>query len=219
MRARRVFVCAYTRRRHPGTRVDPPGSDKRRLHCGWPGGSRRTSLSLPALRRNCACPRGSVAGICPRFTPVFFPLSGKKRRLAVSYVPVPPGRDRHSRVLAVSARLSAFVGSLRVWPFLYGDLDGVTGVRGHGNGERGWRRGLCALLRKRFGLAMLSAGSTLGLNVEAALRPPQIAPKSLRLSGLSSGAGRVRECISRGGVGLVRIRRPSPGYTERPARL
>ncbi len=45
----------------------------------------------------------------------------------------------------------------------------VTGERG--TGERGWRRGLCALLRGRIGFAMLSAGSTLGLNVEAALRP------------------------------------------------
>ena len=64
----------------------------------------------------------------------------------------------------------------------------------------------CAFLRNHIGLAMLSAGSTLGLNVEAALRPPQTAPKSLRLSGLSSGAGRVRKCALRGGVALVRIR-------------
>ena len=123
MRARRVFVCADSMRRRPGTRKAPPGSDKRRLHCGWPGGSGRTSLSFPALRRNCACPRGSVVRICPRFTsgaavllrgltfgsrlssrfyrrvclrftPVFFPLSGKKRRLAVSCVSIPPGQDR-----------------------------------------------------------------------------------------------------------------------------
>ena len=45
-------------------------------------------------------------------------------RLAISCVPIPPGRDRHSRVLAVSVRLSALAGSLRVWPFLYGDPDG-----------------------------------------------------------------------------------------------
>ncbi len=35
---------------------------------------------------------------------------------------------------------------------------------------------------------------------------PQTAPKSLRLSGLSSGAGRVRKCALRGGAVLVRIR-------------
>ena len=37
-------------------------------------------------------------------------------------------------------------------------------------GGRGWRRGACASLRNRIGLAMLSAGSTLGQNAEAALR-------------------------------------------------
>ena len=42
----------------------------------------------------------SIAVFCLRFTPVFFPLSGKKRRLAVSCVSIPPGRDRHSCVLA-----------------------------------------------------------------------------------------------------------------------
>ena len=64
-------------------------------------------------------------------------------------------------------------------------------------------RSLCTLLHNHIGLAMLSAGRTLGLNVEAALRPPQTAPKSrmwkrhCRLSGLSSRCG---------GVTLVRIR-------------
>ena len=39
-----------------------------------------------------------------------------------------------------------------------------TGERGNGRtGLRGWRRGLCALLRKHIGFAILSAGSTLGL--------------------------------------------------------
>ena len=55
-----------------------------------------------------------------------------------------------------------------------------TGYRGAEDGERGWRRGLCAFLRSRIGVAALSAGSTLGLrapdcakesNVEAALPP------------------------------------------------
>ena len=55
-------------------------------------------------------------------------------------------------------RLSASVGSLRACAFICGDLDGLPE-----NGERGWRRGFCALLRRRIGLDMLSAGSTLGL--------------------------------------------------------
>ena len=51
---------------------------------------------------------GSIAVFCLQFTPVFFPLSGKKRRLAMSCVSIPPGRDRHSCVLAMSVWLSAF---------------------------------------------------------------------------------------------------------------
>ena len=164
----------------------PPGRDRlrafSRCRCGcraWrergAGLRGRCAFCRGVWRSECVCPRGSVAAfafglrlpsrlccrVCLRFTPVFFPLSGKKRRLAVSCVPIPPGRDRHSCVFAVSVRLSAFVGSLRVWPFLYGDLDGVTGVRR--TGIRGWRRGDCALLRSRIGVAALSAGSTLGL--------------------------------------------------------
>ena len=62
-------------------------------------------------------------------------------------------------------------------------------------GKRGWRRGACASLRNRIGFEMLSAGSTLRQNVEAALRSPQTASKSrvwkrhCCLSGLSSRCG------------------------------
>ena len=176
-------------------------------------------------------------------------------RLAVCSVPVPPGRDRHSCVLAVSVRLSAFVGLLRVWPFLYGDLDGVPGTRGWG-----WRRGDCALLRGRIGLESLSAGSTLGL------RAPDCAKESSTLwtlftlrrgwvgaysrplcvfaqphwpcnafRGEYAGAARPRlrqrvECGSGTAASLDSLHAaaglcwcvfapPSPGYTERPARL
>ena len=90
-------------------------------------------------------------GVCPRFTPVFFPLSGKKRRLAVACVSIPPGRDRHSRVLVMLARLSVMTGSLRVWTFFYGDLDGVTGDAGNGGTENGATgpaaRRLCAFVQ------------------------------------------------------------------------
>ena len=82
-------------------------------------------------------------------------------RLAISCVSIPPGRDRHSCVLAVLVRLSALASSLRLWPFLYGDLDGVPGTQG--TGIRGWRHGLYALLRNHIGFVMLSAGRTLGL--------------------------------------------------------
>ena len=73
----------------------------------------------------------------------------------------------------------------------------VTGVRR--TGIRGRRCGLCAFLRRRIGLGVFPRGIRWGF-------APQTAPKSLRLSGLSSGAGRVRKCVSRGGAVLVRIR-------------
>ena len=188
----------------------------------------RRSFALglrPALRFCCRVlasvyvRAGVTSRLCPRFAPgdtvllkcfilgsrLLFDALRQTGRLAISCVSIPPGRDRHSCVLAALVRLSALAGSLRVWPFICGDPDGGTGdTRNEERGpeERGWRRGLCALLRKHIGLVMLSAGSTLGLNVEAALRPPQTAPKSqkwkrhCRLSGLSSRCG---------GVALARI--------------
>ena len=55
------------------------------------------------------------------------------------------------------------------------------------DGERSRRRIGSALLRDRIGFAMFSAGSPLGRNVEAALRPrPQTCAKETRLPGLSS---------------------------------
>ena len=57
---------------------------------------------------------------------------------------------------------------------------------------------MSALLRDRIGFAMLSAGSPLGRNVEAALRPrPQTCAKETRLPGLSSFDSRCG-CVSRG---------------------
>ena len=44
------------------------------------------------------------------------------------------GSRSPSCVLAVSVRLSAFVSSLRVWIFFYGDLDGLPGCGGRGTG-------------------------------------------------------------------------------------
>ena len=139
----------------------------------------------------CNLPYVSIEAFCPRFTPVFFPLSGKKRRLAASCVSIPPGRDRHSCVLAVLfgyLPLWVHFGFVRLFVAI---STGLPGMRGTENGGRGWRRGLCASLHNRIGIVSFSAGRTLGLNVEAAQRPPQTAPKSLRLSGLSSRCGGV----------------------------
>ena len=44
-------------------------------------------------------------------------------------------------------------------------------TKGRGNGERSRRRGVGAFLREHIGFVMFSAGSTLGKNAEAALRP------------------------------------------------
>ena len=112
-------------------------------------------------------------------------------------VSIPQGRDR---LRAFSRRWRGYLPWRVHFGFVRFFMAISTGYRGHGRrGTRngGWRRGLCASLRNHISSVGLSAGSTLGLNVEAALRPPQTAPKSLRLSGLSSRCG---------GVVLVRIR-------------
>ena len=124
-------IAAFCLSLCPGSRLWQSGCP--RFACSdlrfWQGRcSRFTRSGLRFYRR-----------VLPSFTPVFFPLSGKKKRLAISCVPIPPGRDRHSCVLAVSVRLSALVGSLRVCAFICGDLDGVTerrGTRGTGLAAR-----------------------------------------------------------------------------------
>ena len=91
-----------------------------------------------------------------------------------------------SHVLVMLARLSVLAGSLRGCAFISGDLDGLPGTR-----ERG--TGLAALVRfcaVTLALKCFPRGVRWGY-------APQTAPKSLRLSGLSSRCG---------GAGLVRIR-------------
>ena len=114
-------------------------------------------------------------GVLPRFTPAVCRIAPNRTACGILRF-YSAGRDRHLCVLAVLARLSSLAGSLRVWAFVCGDLDGVAGETGDaGDGERGWRRGLCASLRGRIGLVMLSAGSTLGL------RAPDCAKESSTL--------------------------------------
>ncbi len=87
----------------------------------------------------------------------------KKRRLAICSVPIPPGRDRHSCVLMPFGVicLGWFTSGLGV--SLWRSRRSCRGTGTELRRERDWRRGACALLRNRIGLAMLSAGSTLGL--------------------------------------------------------
>ena len=154
---------------------------------------------------------GSVAAVClgsrltlrfywnvlPSVHACLFSFVRKKETACDMLRSYSAGSRSPSCVLAVSVRLSAFVGSLRVCAFLYGDLDGLPGCGGRGYGVGG-----AAFVR--FCASALALESFRGEYAGAAR--PKPAPKSLRLSGLSSGAGRVRKCVSRGGVMLVRIR-------------
>ena len=104
-------------------------------------------------------------------------------RLALCFVPVPPWVVIAIRAFSDVVRLSNLAGSLRVCAFLYGDPDGERKGRGNaengGNGERSRRRG-----RVRFCVIVLALKCfPRGVRWGCA---PQTAPKSLRLSGLSS---------------------------------
>ena len=156
-----------------------------RFHCG----------DLPSAH---VCPRGSIAAFAFGSRLSFFLCQEKRdglRCLAFLF------RRVEIAIRAFSLCLYGYLplaGSLRVWPFLYGDLDGLPGC-----GERGYGDGGAAFVRfcaSTLALQCFPRGVRWGC-------APQTAPKSLRLSGLSSGAGRVRKCVSRGGVALVRIRR------------
>ena len=57
-------------------------------------GLRGDALSVAAFVLRFASVLAALLTRLPRFTPVFFPLSGKKRRLAIGSVSIPPGRDR-----------------------------------------------------------------------------------------------------------------------------
>ena len=141
------------------------------------------------------------------FTPVFFLC--QEKRSGLRYVPF------LFRVVGIA--ICRFSCLLRViglrWftsgcAFLYGDSDGGTGDAENGRTEE---LGVTELAARRecvfaqsHWLCNDTAGSTLGLNVEAALRPPQTAPKSQMwkphcgLSGLSSRCGGVcRQRFSR----------------------
>ena len=164
--------------------------------CVLPSVSSGVAVLAGTLRLKYICPRGSIAAFAFGSRLSFFLCQEKRdglRCLAFLF----RGSRSPSCVLAVSVRLSAFVGSLRVCAFLYGDLDGLPGCGGRGYGVGG-----AAFVR--FCASALALESFRGEYAGAAR--PKPAPKSLRLSGLSSGAGRVRKCVSRGGVMLVRIR-------------
>ena len=168
------------------------------------------SLALD-LRLSC----GSLGMSCVR-SRLLFDAERQTGRLAVSCVPIPRG-SRSPFVRSRGAlRLSASVGSLRVCAFFYGDPDRERKER------RDAENGVGGAALVRF-----CAGALALICFPRGVRwgyAPQTAPKSLRLSGLSSRCG---------GVGLVRVRgltesASAPitaptlaklGHTERPDRL
>ena len=153
---------------------------------------------------SCVCSRPScvpfgMSCVCSRPSCVPFEMSCVRSRLLFaacapnrtacvmfrSYSAV--GRDRHSCVLESSVRLSGFMSSLLACAFSCGDPDGGRRRRGNAGTENGvggeaecvfaqayW---LCYVFRGEY------AGAKCGSRTAAA---PQTAPKSLRLSGLSS---------------------------------
>ena len=131
---------------------------------------------------------------CVRFTPAVCRLCAKQDGLREGCVPIPPWVGIAIRAFSDVAWSSGFVGSLRACAFSGGDPDGET----KGRGERR-RRGKVRFCVTALALLCFPRGVRWGC-------APQTAPKSLRLSGLSSGAGRAAKCALHGGVGVVRIR-------------
>ena len=102
-----------------------------RLTPGFAFLSRRFAIgSRPTLR--------SCRSALLRFTPVFFLLEEKETACDSLRSCSAGSRSPFARS-PVSARLSALAGSLRVWPFLYGDPDeSTTGVRLYEKKRRHW---------------------------------------------------------------------------------
>ena len=137
---RRLGVFSYVSELCAGERLRLAGYSSGTGVCARGGCSVR--LCVPAT------------ALCPRLTPDFAFLSRrfaigsrlsfsslrKKRRLAVSCVPVPPDRDRHSHVLQCWRGYLPLAGSLWGCAFICGDLDGsTTGVRLYEKKRRiGW---------------------------------------------------------------------------------
>ena len=112
---RRLGVFSYVSELCAGERLRLAGYSSGTGVCARGGCSARLCGSVAALcHRLMGWPCGSVAALCHRLMAGFAFLSRrfaigsrlsfsslrKKRRLAIACVPVPPGRDRHSCVLA-----------------------------------------------------------------------------------------------------------------------
>ena len=106
--------------------------------CGS-GGDIAFEVHLPSrfYRRVCLRFTPALAVLSPRLPLVhacLFSFVRKKETACDMLRSYSAGSRSPSCVLAVSVRLSAFVSSLRVWIFFYGDLDGLPGCGGRGTG-------------------------------------------------------------------------------------
>ena len=136
------------------------------------------------LRSFCAC--HTFLSECPAFDHACcLPPVRQTGRLARCSVPIPPWVGIAIRAFSDVAWSSGFVGSLRACAFSGGDPDGET----KGRGERR-RRGRVRFCVTISALRRFPRGVRWGC-------APQTAPKSLRLSGLSSFGSR-RGGVSRG---------------------
>ena len=150
--------------------------------CVLPSVSSGVAVLAGTLRLKYICPRGSIAAFAFGSRLSFFLCQEKRdglRCLAFLF----RGSRSPSCVLAVSVQLSAFVGSLRVWMFFYGDLDGLPGCGGRGTGLAA--RPLCVFAQPHWRCCAFRGEY-------AGAARPKPAPKSrmwkrhCRLSGLSS---------------------------------
>ena len=150
-------------------------------------------------------------GVLPRFTPAVCRMA-TNRTACGSLRFYSAGSRSPLCILAVSVQLSAFVGSLRVWPFLYGDLDGVPGTRRTGLAARrlcvfAQAHWLCGVFRGEY------AGAKCGSRTAAA---PDCAKESSTLWTLFRGWPSGRVCFTRRGcVGVDSLRR-HPGTRKDP---
>ena len=101
---------------------------------------------------------------------LLFAAERQTGRLARGCVSIPRGSGSPLERSQDSVRLSDLAGSLWNCAFLCGDSDGRRGDAE--NEERGRRHGVGAFLREIIGLAMFSAGRTLGLRAPDCAKEP-----------------------------------------------
>ena len=155
----------------------------------------RRAFLLECIAFGSRLPRVPVGMSCVRFmpamrfywnvlrsiTPVSFPLSGKERRLAVSCVSIPRGSgsplERSRRLCGYRTCLVHF-WIVRFFVAIPTEYEGTRR-----RGERSRRRGKMRFCVNLLALPCFPRGERWGC-------APQTAPKSLRLSGLSSWGSR-----------------------------